>query len=217
LGADQSANGEDSALHLFCAPQYPALIADHTSPTPVLHTAATLPYQQVMPSPKDESADDAKQIQYTINIIEDCRGCLQEYEALRKGAPMMFAESKTLLPAIRMLEKNHLIRQLSTPKLMCTEGQSAELEIASEAETERFSNWTGVRLEVGSERFEDGLKVELAMHASEDERRFRVRTAVVVDEGQTIVMNANAGPVRRDDTQQERPAVYIVLTPEVLK
>jgi hypothetical protein len=168
------------------------------------------------PQQAGASEDGVAQIQYSIQIIEDCRGCMSEYEALRQGAPMMFAESKTLLPAIRVMPKNKLVRQVSSPKLTCPVGQTAQLEVGSETPVEEgTAKWEGLRLEVGSERFDDGLKVGLVMHAAEDEQKCEVRTALVVDEGQTIVLNANAGPARHD--AKEKPAVYIVLTPEVVK
>jgi hypothetical protein len=157
------------------------------------------------------------QVQYSIQIIEDSRGCMTEYEPLRRGVPMMCAESKTLLPAMRMLNKHRLVRQLSSPKLTCVAGQTAQLQIGSETPADGSRDWDGVRLAVASEQTEKGLMVELAMHASEDEREFERRMALVVEPGQTIVLNANAGPTASDAPKQAKPAVYIVVTPEIVK
>jgi hypothetical protein len=126
---------------------------------------------------------------------------------------MMCAESKTLLPAMRALHKHELIRQLSSPKITCSAGQTAELEIASAESTER----DGMRLEVSGQQMNDGLMVQLAMCSSDDQRNFEVRSAMMVEEGQTIVLNANRGPKRDDNSQSEEPAVYIVVTPEVIR
>ena len=59
--------------------------------------------------------------------------------------------------------------------------------------------------------------IELAMHAIEQERRYEVRTALLVEPGQTLVLNANAAPDSQDEPKQTQPAVYVVLTPEVVK
>jgi hypothetical protein len=169
------------------------------------------PYQQV------SATQDVKQIQYSINIIEDCRGCLGEYDALRKGAPMMFAESKTLLPAMRAMHKHQLIRQLSSPKVICTAGQTAELEISGESTSDGPNEWEGLRLAVAAEEVDKGLMVELTMNAREHKQRFEVRTALLVESGQTIVLNANAAPATRSESKQDEPSVYIVVTPEIVK
>jgi hypothetical protein len=158
----------------------------------------------------------ATQIQYNIQIIEDSRGCMTEYEPLRRGVPMMYAESKTLLPAMRMLQKHQLIRQLSSPQLICTAGQTAQVRIGGET-SEDSDRWEGVRLEVASEKAENGLMVELAMHATQQKRDLAVRTALLVEPGQTIVLNANAIPAQEGESKQQDTPVYVVLTPEEVR
>jgi hypothetical protein len=170
--------------------------------------------QRAIPVPRAAMASKTlTQIQYSIQVVEDCEGCMSEYEALQRGAPMMFAESKTLLPAMRALQKHELIRQLSSPKLICTAGETAQMEIGSQS-TEK---WEGLRLEVASEQVENGLKVELAMHATQDERNVKVCTALIVEPGQTIVLKANATPMAKDNPNSEEPAVYVIVTPEVVE
>jgi hypothetical protein len=170
--------------------------------------------QRPMPLPRAAMAEKTPtQILYNIQIVEDCEGCMAEYEALDRGAPMMFAESKTLLPAMRAMQKHELIRQLSAPKLICTAGQAAQMEVGSEA----ADNWEGLRLEVASEQVENGLKVELAMHSTQDDRNVKVATALIVEPGQTIVLNANAAPRAKDENASVERAVYVVVTPEVVE
>lgn len=185
-------------------------------------TAATAGYEAPTPTARPRSGarrqrgsdeENAAQIQYSIQIVEDRQGCLTEYETLRHGAPMMIAESKSLLPAMRMLHKHELIRQLSSPKVICTAGQTAELEIDSSETIER----DGMRLEISGQEMGDGLMVQLAMHSGDEQRNFEVRSALLIEEGQTIVLNANRGAKRPEDAQAEEPAVYIVLTPEIVK
>jgi hypothetical protein len=181
-------------------------------------TAYALPYQAPVEATRSNASLDGEnerdtQIQYSIQIVEDREGCLAEYEDLRRGAPMMCAESKTLLPAMRALHKHELIRQLSSPKITCNAGQTAELEIASAESIER----DGMRLEVSGQQMNDGLMVQLAMCSSDDQRNFEVRSAMMIEEGQTIVLNANRGSKRENNSQAEEPAVYIVVTPEVVR
>ena len=114
------------------------IAAAYAAEATVPQTGVVRPCQTVVPQPvvgrpyhKVATKDDVTQIQYSIQIIEDGRGCMGEYEAFRRGASMMFAESKTLLPAMRLLHKHQLIRQLSSRKVICTVGQTAELEIGS--------------------------------------------------------------------------------------
>ena len=61
---------------------------------------------------RQTSEDNSVQVQYKIQIIEDRNGCLKEFADLRSDKAMMFAESKTLIPAMRILAKQNLIKQI---------------------------------------------------------------------------------------------------------
>lgn len=153
----------------------------------------------------------AARIQYSIQIVEDCNDCMSEYDALRRGAPIMRAESKTLLPTMRVLHKHQLVRQLSSPKVQCDAGQTAQIEVAGDDDS------GSIRLEVASEDSENGLMVKLAMHAEEGDQSFEVKTAQRIEPGQTIVLNATPLPAQGDSANKEPRCVYVVLTPEVVK
>jgi hypothetical protein len=172
----------------------------------------------VTASPDETTTDDSNtengptQIVYNIQIVEDCQDCMSEYDELRRGATVMFAESKTLLPAMRMLHKYQAVRQLSSPKIICTCGQKAQLEIADTAEHK------GVQLEVASEKIENGLNVQLAMHTKCETQSFEVKTSLLVEPGQTIVLNATPLPSKQNDAKPgETRAVYLMLTPVVVE
>ena len=64
---------------------------------------------------RHKSDDNSVQVQYKIQIIEDQNGCLKEFADLRSDKAMMFAESKTLIPAMRILAKQNLIKQTCAP------------------------------------------------------------------------------------------------------
>lgn len=159
-----------------------------------------------------DNTAEPSQIQYSIQIIEDRSDCLGEFDSLRNGSLMMFAESKTLLAAMRMLHKHELVRQLSAPRIICTAGQTAEVEI----DNKDFGNADGLRIAVASEKTDEGIKVELTMHSTEDSRQFEVRSALMVEEGQTIVLNTTRPSIDGESTGNQ-PVVYVVLTPEIVK
>jgi hypothetical protein len=170
----------------------------------VLQTALELPVNT------SAATCDARQVQYSIQVIEDRDGCMAEYKELRDGTPIMCAESKTLLPAIRMLCKAELIRQLSAPRIICTAGQTAQVEISNDATPQ----WKDLWLVVGSNKAPNGLTVELGLSAKGS---CEPLTSLQVESGKTIVLNFNDPPSAHDDAEQNHPAVYIVLTPEIVK
>lgn len=159
----------------------------------------------------------AEQIQYSIQIVEDRQSCMCEYESLRRGMPMMIAESKTLLPAVRVMNKHQLVRQVSSPKLTCVAGQTAQLEIGAESPAEGSDAWSGVRLAVACEQVENGLMVELAMHATCPDRNLERQFKLLVEPGQTVVLNTGAAPPATDEPSPREPSVYVLLTPEVVE
>jgi len=167
-------------------------------------------------SPAQEIAPEGEmaQVLYNIEIIEDRHGCLSEFEALRQG--LMFADSSTLLPAMRILHKHQLIRTMSSPKLICTTGHTAQLAIGGETTPGQSDSWEGIRIEVASKQYEKGLKVALALDACEEQQKYAVQTSVLVEPGQSIVLNANALPTLKSEAAEAQHAVYIVLTPELV-
>ena len=156
------------------------------------------------------------QFQYSIQIIEDKNGCLKEFADLRSNKAMMFAESKTLIPAMRILAKQNLIKQVSAPKITCEPGGEAEMDIAQQR-GDGNSHPVELRLQVASEQTKNGMMVQLTMHTNDGERASDVRTAVHMEPGQTIVLNAKASPASSDESQGEQSATYVIVTPEVLK
>ena len=69
-------------------------------------------------------------------------------------------------------------------------------------------------LEVAADKAQNGLVVELAVSV---QRNCAGRTELIVEHGQTIVLNMNEGNAPRDESKQNEPAVYLVLTPEIVK
>ncbi len=149
--------------------------------------------------------DSAAKIMYSVRVIEDREGCLREFEAVRDGKPIMAAESKTLLPAMRVLEKNDLIRQISSPKVVCELGQPAQMVAWETSEGELW-------LKLTSHCVEDGLVVDMGLGGRESLSHVDVKVA----SGQSYVVNLNCNPAE-EGHEAISPAVYIVVTPEVIE
>jgi hypothetical protein len=194
--------------------QPPAPISQMSADIIVEHPIAYAP--SATSAPASEKAVKAKQVLYNIQIIEDREGCLCEYESFRDGDCIMFADSNTLLPALRIMQKHNLVDGVSSPKLICTTGHRAQIEVGGEVSTDGNKAWEGVKIQVEAEEFDKGLKVEFAVHTSQNERTCDVRTAVVIDAGQTVVLKSHgaAGGGSKEGSQQ---AIYVVLTPELIK
>jgi hypothetical protein len=199
-------------------PQPPAPIAPSAIP-PTPHDVIydhRLAFAPVTPvSHAAPQADAATQVLYNIQIIQDSEGCLSEYESFREGDCIMFADSDTLLPALRILQKHELVEGLSSPKLVCTTGRRAQFEIGRQIAGEESKAWEGVKLEVEAEQHENGLRVDLAVHTSQEERTCDVRTAVVVECGKSVILKSQGTP--GGDAEGARPAIYVVVTPEVIR
>lgn len=195
-------------------PQPPAPIAPPSHDVIMEHRLAYAPVTPV--SHAAPQAAESAQVLYNIQILEDNEGCLTEYESFRDGDCIMFADSDTLLPALRILQKHELVQGLSSPKLICTTGRRAQFEVGRQIAGEENTAWEGVKLEVEAEQHENGLKVDLAVHTSHDERTCDVRTAVVVECGKSVILKSQgtAGDGEADGAQ---PAIYVVVTPEVIK
>ncbi len=202
----------------FPLPQPPAPIA----PAPIApahHDVILehrLAYAPVTPASHAAEPVQATQVLYNIQIIQDSEGCLSEYESFREGDCIMFADSNTLLPALRILQKHELVRGLSSPKLICTTGRRAQFEVGRAVAGEEKNAWEGVKLEVEAEQVSNGLKVDLAVHTSQDEHTCNVRTAVIVECGKSVVLKSH-GAQCNGDAEGAQPAIYVVVTPEVIK
>ena len=195
-------------------PQPPAPIAP---PSYDVITEHRLAYAPVTPaSHSAPQAITSTQVLYNIQIIEDSEGCLTEYESFRDGDCIMFADSDTLLPALRILQKHELVQGLSSPKLICTTGRRAQFNVGGEVPRGESTAWEGVKLELEAEQHENGLKVDLAVHTRHEDRTCDVRTAVVVECGKSVILKAQGTP-GAGDTECAQPAIYVVVTPQVIR
>jgi hypothetical protein len=202
--------GEQSALHLFTESVFSLAPYATSTGTACAQRPSVLQTALELPCDACTATHEVKQVQYSIQVIEDRHGCMTEYQELRDGAPIMFAESKTLLPAIRLLHKSDVVRQLAAPKIICTAGQTAQVEISNSASEESSELW----LEVASNKAPNGLAVELGVCTK---RNCAGRTSLLVETGKSIVLNLGDLKTSQGEPDQEERAVYVVLTPEIVK
>jgi hypothetical protein len=201
----------------------PGGIYSHPIGLPNIAPVPSVALSNIAPAPislataQVEDAGKVTQVSYTIDIIADHHGCMKEFAPLRDGQGMMFAESRTLLPALRIMQKHGLIREISSPKLVATAGQKAQLEVGRTTATEEGESWDGVRLEVAAREMANALNVQLAVHTSEAQRRCEVQTAVLVEAGQTVVLNTKAMSGQPAEESEREHPVYVIVTPEVIK
>ena len=197
------------------------------APHPILQTSADVIFSNPVPTRTDcalasaasaAPADKVSQVLFNIQVIEDRTGCLAEYESFQNGDCILFADSKTLLPALRILEKHNLVGSVASPKLVCITGRRAQMEVGAEVATGEEPHWQGVKVEVEAEKYESGLKIDFAVHTSDKEHTCDVRTAVLLDEGQTIVLKSQTASAAGDEEDCCcKPTTYVVLTPELMK
>ena len=200
-------------------PPHPILqaSADVILPNPV-PTRTACAIAPVAPAAPAATAGKATQVLFNIQVIEDRTGCLTEYESFREGACTMFADSGTLLPALRILQKHNLVGTIAAPKLICTTGDRAAMQIGREVAANDKVRWQGLKMEIAAEQYEASLKVDFAVHVSDEDRDCEVHTAVLLEEGQSIVLNSNAAATcDNEEDCCQKPATYVVLTPEVVK
>jgi hypothetical protein len=137
--------------------------------------------------------------------------------------PILTAESDVILPAIRILQKQELVRRISSPKLVTIVDRPAQIQIGSEVPIEGSAkrSFQGLTLKTAAREMGGGLNVDFEFRNSHGGETHEVQTSLLVAHGQTIVMKASRcrceTETNSDQKSGARPAVYVVLTPELVK
>ncbi len=166
---------------------------------------------------KRSERNDATKIKFEIEIIEDRANNLAEFEGLRGGAPLAQLESRSILPALRIMAKNDVIKMLSAPRMTCSAGQTATVEIAV-SENEKSDGEPSVgslKLEVSAKAHGRGLVVDIGMGAPRDGGNAESRWSILISAGETILVRASANP-RGADVADAATPLYVALTPTVV-
>jgi hypothetical protein len=192
---------------------YVAALPQPPAPAPVQPTAAA----GIEP---EAWARDGKQVVFTIAVVEDVSGSFNEFPKLRDGL-LMVSDSEATLAAMRIMEKQKLVKRISAPRLTCAVGEQATLSIESareaatgETETDSLTlNVQGRNPTPGIDGME--MYIETATQISRGQQVRDLRIGYQIEEGQTAVIKTRHQP-RPFQTEDEHP-VYIVVTPKLVK
>jgi len=171
-------------------------------PTPVAGPVSPAPISEPPESPAPKS------VHFEMSVIEDLKDNLGEFKPL-KDSGFMGGDTAAMLGAIRILEKNHLAKRIAAPSLVCPLGQSGKISIAGEQ--------SSLEVEVSARPLSEHLCVDVTMFRSEDGQEHAIRWSTVLDEGQTVVVQARKSHSKGRAQSDDRSPVYLVLTPTLIK
>lgn len=172
-------------------------------------------------SPKEMPALKPSTVKFDVTVVEDVGDNFAEFDELKSRMPFMLADTATMQGTLRILEKNNLVRRVSSPQLMVVAGEKARLVIGSEMPGEE-QPWQGIKAEMGARELGGGLAVEFQLENTEGRDTNMVQTSLIVPHGQTVVLKTGSQVMQasaNEDTtgNNAKRAVYVVLTPEVVK
>jgi hypothetical protein len=137
--------------------------------------------------------------------------------------PILAADSEIMLATLRVLEKQQLIRCVSSPRVVSVVGRPAVLQIGSEtpAEGEGAPSFHGRRMEVLAHELGGGLAIEFQFKDTTGCKALEIETSLMLSHGQTIIMKTAGRPAQQSDGATQEPAaehpVYVVLTPQLVR
>jgi hypothetical protein len=143
--------------------------------------------------------------------------------------PCLLTDAQTIQAALRILEKQNLIRRVSSPKLMARAGESASLAVGRERlESPQGTSFDGVTVEALGRQLGGALAVEFKLHQNENDRKLDMAWAMIVPAGQSVLMSGNwrganasaSGDVvatDEPDADEAKMPVYVIVTPELVR
>jgi protein involved in polysaccharide export with SLBB domain len=169
-----------------------------------------------------DSCSKATQVLFAVDIIEDHTGSMEEFKSLQCDMPILTAQSEVILPTIRILEKQELVRRLSSPKIAAVVDRPAQIQLGSEVPDTNSAtpSFHGLMLKTTARELGGGLNIDFQFKDTSGSRALEVETSLLVAHGQSIVMKTSGrqrGPGKNGDQKAGGPAVYVVLTPELVR
>lgn len=211
------------------APEAPRAVVYSALPAPVASPysaeAATAYATVATDLPAAPIANDmaapSSTVKFDVVVVEDIGDSFAEFEELRSRMPCMLTDTSTIQGTLRILEKHKLVRRVSSPKLMVAAGERASLAIGSETPG-ADQPWQGIKAEMGARELGGGLVVDFSLANTEGRQTNKVQTSLIVPHGQTVIMKTGSqllqASVDEDAVEDKvQHAVYVVLTPEVVK
>jgi hypothetical protein len=169
----------------------------------------------------DSSSPNPTQVQFNIAVVEDLDDSFDEFDQLQSPMPFMLADTATIRGTLRILEKHKLVRCISSPKLIATTGKEAKLQVGGTS-LDPDQPWQGIKTSVSARELGGGLAVDFSFENTIGRQTNEVQASLAVAHGQSVVMKMGgkgAKTLTTEDESEEQvePAVYLVLTPEILK
>ena len=171
-------------------------------------TAPPAPQANPPAVPRDGS------VAFKISILEDPDCHLAEFESLRDR--FMLDETGTTRDALRVLERNGLIRCVANPELISRLGDTCEVKMSTSAADKDQASQNELAIEVSARELGDHLLVKIHMERGEGGVKTSIDTNVNMESKQTVILAANGPPAKSKGEAVER-RTYLVLTPTLVK
>jgi hypothetical protein len=171
----------------------------------------------------------AAQVKFDMVILEDTSGGMEEFIPPNADAPVRLADTPTIRAALRILEKQDLIRPTSAPKLVTRAGEAGTLRIGREIpEPAQDQSSPGLNIEVTGRPLGGGLVVEFKLHQNDSDRKLDMAWEMIVPDGQSVIMKGNWRPGKALRSGASVPSgepaagetqnpVYVIVTPELVR
>ena len=150
-------------------------------------------------------------ILFQIEVIEDLHNNFTEFDSLRTEHESLIGDSETILGAIRILEKNELIKVLTCPQVMTQIDRPARLAIGDIENSKSPNQRHWLEVEAKAYWIDDQLCVSANVSTLRDSRSVTAAVERVVAEGKSIVVRARSAA--KDGNSSESQPIYVVVTP----
>jgi hypothetical protein len=205
------------------AVHYSALPASVPSPYQANPTVSLAQVVAEVPVEVRESLSPAPTtaVKFNVVVLEDTGDSFAEFHQLRSQMPFMLTDTATIEGTLRILQKHNLVQTIANPKMIVVAGEEGTFEVGTETPGDKVP-WTGTRATMGARELGGGLAVDFKFELSADGRVDAVTSSLIVPHGQSVIMKtgSQSPEAAKDDDaarQKSEHAVYVVLTPEIVR
>ncbi len=133
----------------------------------------------------------------------------------------MVSDSDATLAAVRIMENQKLVKRISTPQIKCVVGEQATFCLASACDCKSAAGETeSLSVQVKAQdpiQSVNGSRVtiETGVRSTRGRQIRQLQLAYRIEEGQTAILKTRHEP--RPGSTDEEHAVYVVVTPKIVK
>jgi hypothetical protein len=163
----------------------------------------------------------AAQVLYRVAILEDTSDSLAAFMPPAGQPPFQLTDTPTMLAALRILERQNLVKRTSSPNIVALTGREANFRVGGE-NPGKDPAFEGLQIDLLGRELGGGLRVDFKLNQSEGPRKLDVQLDLFVPHGQSVIMRASQradDSPSKDKSAGEKAAhpVYVVLTPEIVR